>query len=733
MAKDSFANINIEKYSWKIVWPALLLLAAYILILRYYHTYFTIIFTTLLYAVFSFCCLLFARKLGRYQRAVFLILGITSIIYIIRNILAVTYINMNVYNPNLPWVNIVGQILFFTVIIGRIAAWVVILAELMRSKHKCLMFLTGLPIVLTALYVLAFYAYNGAQYVIINNITYSMLYFGHLQIIFYIVLILCLSCARSPAIIILILGFFTHFFAAQLIPVLTWHTIYSGYNSWAITLVLAKLLMVAGVISLLNSHNNRQNNIWFNSVDSVSSQVTLWGNSIASLLIALQSTYHFDVKYSKTMSLIIFQEKAITFVPFIILFSLASLLFSRLLSNPFSHIAQTVDQLSVEKNKKQSKPIKIKEFRIIERYIVRILNKIKLKTKTEAVLLDETSKMAHDIRSPLSVLQILGEEMKDFFEPQQKIVFHRSLQQIQMTSQNFLNTYRNTIDNTSTLKGAHQQEIFVAILLEETINEKKVQYIDSTIEFHQSIEDQAWFSLIYANPQNFKRVLSNLINNAVEASLSNSATQIECRLSLANNNIQLEVIDQGCGMTPKQIQQIKIRQATTTKKKGSGIGLKFVTDKIKQWKGEYEIESSENKGTRFIITLPQCSLPNWFVSTLPLAGKEKIVILDDEKYYHEQWEKRLQDITATVTHCYSCAEFINALQPTKQDTTLYLIDYQLASESRTGIDIILQNELNTYAILTTNAFGDKAVRQQCQQNNIALLPKPLIKYVADNL
>jgi signal transduction histidine kinase len=74
-------------------------------------------------------------------------------------------------------------------------------------------------------------------------------------------------------------------------------------------------------------------------------------------------------------------------------------------------------------------------------------------------------------------------------------------------------------------------------------------------------------------------------------------------------DVRIKVVDTGIGIAQADIQRIfdkfyRIRSETTKNIAGSGLGLSIVKRIVDLYKGTIHVESEENKGTTFIISLP---------------------------------------------------------------------------------------------------------------------------------
>jgi len=101
-------------------------------------------------------------------------------------------------------------------------------------------------------------------------------------------------------------------------------------------------------------------------------------------------------------------------------------------------------------------------------------------------------------------------------------------------------------------------------------------------------------------------ILGHLVQNAQEATDDNGLVEIE--VTKEQGEVILKIIDNGCGMDEKFIQQRLFKPFDTTKgNAGMGIGVYEARVYILQQAGSIAVESKLEKGTTFIIKLPEAS------------------------------------------------------------------------------------------------------------------------------
>ena len=124
--------------------------------------------------------------------------------------------------------------------------------------------------------------------------------------------------------------------------------------------------------------------------------------------------------------------------------------------------------------------------------------------------------------------------------------------------------------------------------------------------------DEAGIGSINIIPQDIGRVVLNLITNAFYAvdekrksGAKNYAPTVTVSTKKLHDKIEIRVTDNGNGIPQKVLDKI-FQPFFTTKPtgQGTGLGLSMSYDIVKVHGGELKVETEENKGTTFIITLP---------------------------------------------------------------------------------------------------------------------------------
>jgi two-component system, LuxR family, sensor kinase FixL len=116
------------------------------------------------------------------------------------------------------------------------------------------------------------------------------------------------------------------------------------------------------------------------------------------------------------------------------------------------------------------------------------------------------------------------------------------------------------------------------------------------------VDNQSSSLQIHADPQLLKRVLINLITNAIQAMPDGGKLFVNTQVT-ASGFVSISVKDTGVGISEKIRNQL-FTPLFTTKPRGQGFGLAVCKRVIEAHGGTISFESTEGKGTNFVIAFP---------------------------------------------------------------------------------------------------------------------------------
>jgi two-component system nitrogen regulation sensor histidine kinase NtrY len=115
------------------------------------------------------------------------------------------------------------------------------------------------------------------------------------------------------------------------------------------------------------------------------------------------------------------------------------------------------------------------------------------------------------------------------------------------------------------------------------------------------VENRLRRDTVTVDPEQIRRALINLIDNAIEA--CGSSGEIVVGLGEGPAGVQLEVTDTGRGVAARDREKLFLPDFTT-KGRGTGLGLAIVSRIVADHNGTIRVEDNRPRGARFIIELP---------------------------------------------------------------------------------------------------------------------------------
>jgi len=366
--------------------------------------------------------------------------------------------------------------------------------------------------------------------------------------------------------------------------------------------------------------------------------------------------------------------------------------------------------------------------------------------KLSASLGEMASQIAHDIRSPLAALNMVLQDVREL--PEDKRTLLRSVAQRITDIANLLvkhSKMSRPVHSENGLspdpsrglgqnQGGLKQVVLLSSTIDEVITEKRTQYrsrMEVRIQFRFDENSYGLFAEI--NETELKRILSNVINNSVEAFVDGG--DVTLSLTATQNLVLIRIEDTGKGIPLDVLPHLGRKGATFGKADGSGLGLSHALNHIEKWGGSLEINSQEGKGTCLSIKVPKAKAPNWFIERITLIPNSYLVVLDDDSSIHETWDRKLSlinlaDHQIQLLHFSTPQQFEQFIQSaSNRSKGLFLLDYEYLGTQTTGIMLIEKYGLSKQAILVSSYFEDQKVRNQCERLGIGLIPKSMAGFV----
>ena len=209
--------------------------------------------------------------------------------------------------------------------------------------------------------------------------------------------------------------------------------------------------------------------------------------------------------------------------------------------------------------------------------------------------------VAHSIRNPLTSVKMRLYSMRRHLElppPQQEDldVISEEIGHIDAIVRNFLEYSRPPKLKIQQVRPSAVVDLAINLLRPrlESFN------VSVTVNRKQPLPE------IWADPDQLKEVLVNLMVNACEAMVKGGAiviTEAEDFLAGVGRVVRIGIQDTGPGIPPSMLDKI-FQPFFSSKEEGTGLGLSIAARIIEEHGGSINVKSQPGDGARFTITLP---------------------------------------------------------------------------------------------------------------------------------
>jgi len=209
-------------------------------------------------------------------------------------------------------------------------------------------------------------------------------------------------------------------------------------------------------------------------------------------------------------------------------------------------------------------------------------------------------RIAHEIKNPLSPIQLSVENMKALYE-QDPAEFKQIFPEASDTVLEEVDKLRRLANEFSEFARMPKPE-FESVDLAEVIGNVVNLHARSAGNVNVSFTADQPGMLVRADRDQLNRVFTNLVKNAIEA--MPAAGDLSVLLRRVNDEVFVVVEDTGEGMDTDQLARI-FTPYYTTKPRGSGLGLAIVQRILQDHGATFDVYSEKGKGTKFIIAFKE--------------------------------------------------------------------------------------------------------------------------------
>jgi two-component system clock-associated histidine kinase SasA len=222
--------------------------------------------------------------------------------------------------------------------------------------------------------------------------------------------------------------------------------------------------------------------------------------------------------------------------------------------------------------------------------------------------------MAHDLRNPLTAASIAIETLEMGYVADQnhnpKLSPELTMQLLKHAKTQIRAINRMITDILKTARGAtlelqlHPQELDLIGLCLEVVELQQQQLQDKKLTLTTELPND--LPTVYADGAQVKRVLTNLLDNAIKYTPINGKVSMVA-LHRTTQKVQVSITDTGPGIPPEKRDKIfeeSYRLQRDSAQEGYGLGLALCQRIIRAHYGQIWVDSVPSEGSAFYFTLP---------------------------------------------------------------------------------------------------------------------------------
>ena len=218
--------------------------------------------------------------------------------------------------------------------------------------------------------------------------------------------------------------------------------------------------------------------------------------------------------------------------------------------------------------------------------------------------------IAHDLKNPFSVLlgfsDLLAQNLDDYDVQNVKEMIsaiHQTSYQTYQLLEDLLLWSRSQLGKLSFHpEGVSLYEACQSVfeLLEPLAQQKQ-------IHIHYDVPQKL---CVVADVGMLRTILRNLLSNAIKFTPQYGTVNLS--VSIDHHYVEIAVTDTGIGMNESIQSKLwsltsSVSRCGTNGEEGTGLGLQLCKEFVEKQGGKIWVDSVENKGSRFVFTLPKCS------------------------------------------------------------------------------------------------------------------------------
>jgi two-component system OmpR family sensor kinase/two-component system sensor histidine kinase BaeS len=207
--------------------------------------------------------------------------------------------------------------------------------------------------------------------------------------------------------------------------------------------------------------------------------------------------------------------------------------------------------------------------------------------------------IAHELRTPLAVLQGKLEGMLDGVYPRDEAQIAAVLQETKMLSR-LVDDLRTLAHSESGTLALQKEPTDLAMLLNDATSAFSPEAAAQSVTVR--VTSAADVPSIEIDPLRIREVVTNLVSNALRHTPAGGSVTVEA--ARRDRVVVVRVSDTGSGIAPDDLPKVFERFYKGSRSRGSGLGLTIARNLVVAHGGDIRADSTPGRGTTIEFTLP---------------------------------------------------------------------------------------------------------------------------------
>lgn len=213
--------------------------------------------------------------------------------------------------------------------------------------------------------------------------------------------------------------------------------------------------------------------------------------------------------------------------------------------------------------------------------------------------------VSHDIKSPLAVLQTVARDTEGLPSEERKIILNAAQRISDITFDLLHKSKGLELQAPARTGNVPTSEIELSQLVQALGDEKRTEHQHNPLIRIETHIPPGLNLRSRLAPKDLSRILSNLMNNAVQA-LGEGGGTVKLIAREQSAHLSVQVSDNGQGMTEEVLARVKTGSSSGFSTKGGhGLGLSHAHRELSQAGGRLDIISTPGAGTIVTVILPK--------------------------------------------------------------------------------------------------------------------------------